>query len=197
MDNICFIVTHKYVRGHTSYVEHYIDNVKAAYGDEALVILTDNNSVARDDIFDKLRNIDNVVLLDNDIECKFELGGYQVGLQHILDSKLIDQYEYYVFTQDTFVFKNRVNFDEYLAKGATAFPINSYYFDKWGEPLYTAVLQSLGLFDRMDEINFCWANSFVVHKSKVEQLQHYLKQIVVTQKVQSQATERYLARILY
>ena len=103
MNNICFIIAHKYVRGYPSYVKHYINNVKAAYGDEALVIITDNNSEHKDDIFDQLKDLEGVILLDNNIESKFELGGYQVGLQYVLDNNLTDKYEYYVFTQDTFI----------------------------------------------------------------------------------------------
>ena len=95
MNNICFIIAHKYVRGYASYVKHYIDNVKAAYGDEALVIITDNNSDHKEDIFDELKDLDGVVLLDNNIESKFELGGYQVGLQYILYKNLTDKYESY------------------------------------------------------------------------------------------------------
>ena len=71
MNNICFIIAHKYVRGYPSYVKHYINNVKAAYGDEALVIITDNNSEHKDDIFDQLKDLEGVILLDNNIESKF------------------------------------------------------------------------------------------------------------------------------
>lgn len=197
MNNICFIIAHKYVRGYPSYVKHYINNVKAAYGDEALVIITDNNSEHKDDIFDQLKDLEGVILLDNNIESKFELGGYQVGLQYVLDNNLTDKYEYYVFTQDTFIFKNKVDFKDLISRDIKACPIGSYPFDGDIREVWAPVLESLGLLDNIDKITFVWANSFIVHTTKVEQLQGYLKRIKTTCKLHSQGAERFLARIMF
>ena len=72
-NKVIFIIAHKYFRGYESYIEYYINNIKKFY-EKSLIIVVDNNSNYKDDIFDKLKIYDNVVLLDNDIKCKFEIG---------------------------------------------------------------------------------------------------------------------------
>lgn len=197
MNNICFVIAHKYFRGYTNYVDHYLENINKAYGEESLAIVVDNNSPHKDESFSRFKDIPNVTLLDNNIESKFEIGGYTVGLQHILNNNLTDNYEYYVFTQDTFIFKNRYDFNNLLQDNIWACPINSMPYDRSHVVHFKNVLTKLGLFDNIDKISFVWANSFVVHKSRIEQLLGYLEQIVCTAKTVSQGAERFLARIMY
>jgi len=78
-------------------------------------------------------------------------------------------------------------------KDITACPINGYYPD--GSTM--EVLTKLGLYDNMDKIDFCWCNSFVINTCHIEQLYGYFKQIVITVRAQSCASEGYLARILW
>jgi len=47
-----FIIAHKYVRGYTSYIEYYVNNIQTHYP-EALTIVVDNNSEHIDDILQK------------------------------------------------------------------------------------------------------------------------------------------------
>ena len=106
----CFVIAHRYVRGYISYIEHYIDNITKFY-ENALIIVVDNNSPYKDDVLDKFKNKNNIILLDNNIEHKFEQGAYLVGVNYILENNLLNKYDYYVFTQDTYILKNKYNFD--------------------------------------------------------------------------------------
>lgn len=196
MERVVFIIAHKYYRGYESYTEYYINNIKKYY-ENHLIIVVDNNSTYKDDIFDKLKKYDNVVLLDNNIECKFELGAYQVGIKYLLDNNLLNKYDYVTMSQDTFVLKNKVDFTELYKNNIKALPFNSYIADNATPHIIQNVLTTLGLYDNMDKITFCWCSSFIVHTEKIEQLYGYLTKIVITVREQSCASERYLARILY
>lgn len=196
MNNICFIIAHKYFRGYESYLKYYIDNIQAIYP-EALTVVVDNNSKYKDDIFSQFENLENVVLLDNNSDSKFELGAYRVGLKHILDNNLNNDYEYFVFTQDNFVLKNKYDFKAMKDESCFARPINSMYADGEITDVVIPVMTKLGLNDSWDKVNFCWCSSFIVEKTKIEQLYNYLDQIKVISRWESCAGERYLARILW
>jgi hypothetical protein len=198
-NKIVFIIAHKYYRGYQSYTEYYINNINTFYKDN-LIIVVDNNSTNKDDIFDNLKKYDNVVLLDNNIESKFELGAYTVGLQYLVDNNLYNNYDYIVMTQDTFIIKNRYDFNELHSRNVTACPlvggivtdeIKFMYIKQ-----YVPILESLGLKGRFDEMKFCWCVSFVISTSKTIQLFDYIKQITIIDRDQSCASERYMARIL-
>jgi hypothetical protein len=196
-NKICFIIAHKYFRGYESYLSYYIENIQKLYP-EALTIVVDNNSKFVGDIFDSLRTLNNVVLLDNDIECKFELGAYQVGMRYVFENDLLDDYTYYVCTQDTFVLKNYYDFNQQMAtQESYACPINSMYADGACADVVQKVLTDLGMYDHLDEINFCWCSSFVVANHKLQQLYDWLRQIVQTCRWESEGAERYLARLLW
>ena len=194
---ICFIIAHKYIRGYESYLSYYISNINKFY-EGALIIIVDNNSKYKDDIFSKITDT-NVIFLNNDIECKFELGAYQVGLNYILTNNL-NIYNYYIFIQDNFVLKNKYDFNNLIKNDVTACPINSYFYDVSGPRMADIckdILTKLNLYDHLNDITFCWCVSFIVHTSKIEQLYLYIKDIIITTRVESEASERYLARILY
>lgn len=192
-NKICFIIAHKYFRGYESYLKYYVDNIQTLYP-EALTIVVDNNSIHVEDVFCQIRGLDNVVLLNNNIRCKFELGAYQVGMKYIIDNDLVDEYSHYVCTQDNFVVKKHYDFS---SQGSYAFPINSMYADGACQDVCDSVLNTLGMNDNWDKINFCWCSSFVVANNKMEQLYGWLQQIVQTVRWESEGAERYLARLLW
>ena len=148
-------------------------------------------------MFDTLPKNENIVLLDNNIDCKFEIGAYQVGINYLRENNLIEKYDYYFCTQDNFVIKNKVDFNEWVSNDITACPINSYFPDGMCEPITSNVLKSLNLYDNLDKITFCWCSSFIIAKEKLEQLDGYFKKITITVRWESCASERYLARILW
>lgn len=204
-NRIVFIIAHKYIRGYTSYTEYYINNINSFY-QNSLIIVVDNNSLGRDDIFNNLKKYDNVVLLDNNIDCKFEIGAYTVGLDYLIKNNLKDSYDYIAMTQDNFIIKNRFDFNVLYEKNITACPLVGCEIDTT-KPTFTGVqfdhmeyyipiLEGLNLKGRLDEMSFCWCNSFVISTVKTIHLIKYLKQILITERWQSCASERYMARIL-
>ena len=206
MDNIdknrlIFIIAHKYIRGYISYTEYYINNINRFY-ENSLIIVVDNNSIDRDDIFENLKKYDNVVLLDNNIDSKFEIGAYTVGMKYLIENGY-DNYEYIVMTQDNFILKNRFDFNELHKRNVTACPLvglepNNTFTGVQFDFIeyYSILLESLNLKGRLDEISFCWCVSFVISTTKMKELFDYFKQIVVTERWQCCASERYIPRIL-
>lgn len=193
---VAFIIAHKFFRGYDSYLKHYIENILSFYHNP-LIIVVDNNSNYKEDVFSTLPTSDNIVLLDNDIDCKFELGAYQVGIRYIIDNNLVGEFDYYVCSQDNFIIKNKYDFNTLIEGEHTACPINSWHFDGECRDVYVPVLESLGLHNNMDKLTFCWCSSFIVSGSKLEQLYGYLQKIVISVRWESSASERYLARILW
>ena len=195
-NKVIFIIAHKYFRGYESYVEYYIQNIQRFYQD-SLVLVVDNNSVYRDDIFNNLKKYDNVILLDNNVVCKFEIGAYQVGLKYLIDNNLVNSYDYIVLSQDNFIIKNRLDFNTLYEQDITACPINSFYQDGACQHIVNSVLNSIGLLNNLDKLTFCWCSSFIISTTKCEQLLNYIKDIIITVRDESCASERYLARILW
>lgn len=193
---VCFIIAHKYYRGYESYLKYYINNIQSLYP-EALTIVVDNNSLYAEDVFGPLRHLNNVVFLTNETEAKFELGAYAVGVKYVIDNNLTDQYSYYVCTQDNFILKNWYDFNKLTEKKTYALPINSMFADGYARDVCDRVLNKLGLNDNWDKVNFCWCSSFVVAGVKLSLLYDYLKTIVQKTRYESEAAERYLARILW
>ena len=195
-NKVCFIIAHKYFRGYESYLKYYIENIQRHYP-EALTIVVDNNSQFTEDVFSHVRHLDRVVLLDNDIESKFELGAYQVGMRYIIAKGLIDRFSYYVCTQDNFVLKNKYDFGTLVDNNTYALPINSMYADGACRDVCDSVLNRLGMNDHWDKVNFCWCSSFIVAGCKLEQMYGWLQQIVQKVRWESEGAERYLARLLW
>ena len=192
---LTFIIAMKYYRGYESYLKYYVENIHKFYLN-SLIIIIDNNSTYKDDVFDQLKDYSNVILLDNDIESKFELGSYQVGIKYLINHNLLDS-DYYIFTQDNFILKNRYDFNILGANNIMACPINSFHYDGYMSHIVSDVLSKINLNNNMDKITFCWANSFIVHKQKIMELYNYIKNIVIKVRVESEASERYMARILW
>ncbi|NBU81660.1 MAG: hypothetical protein EBS55_08435 [Flavobacteriaceae bacterium] len=213
----CFIIAHKWVRGYTSYIKHYVDNIKSFYRD-SLILIVDNNSEFKEDVLDVLKNTENVILLNNNTEYLFEQGAYLFGLDYLLKEDLVKYYDYFVFTQDTYILKNKFNFDELIQKKVLACPIS------WGIgtqdfPLDHILphLQLLEVYDENLELNtdvslchleeyeesilkkilHCYCTCYIIHTSKLNELFGYLKKIKITTRWESELGERYFAWVLY
>jgi hypothetical protein len=192
---ICFIIAHKYFRGYESYLDYYVEQILNYYHN-SLIIIVDNNSNYKEDIFKTLPNNKNIILLDNNILCKFEIGAYQVGLNYLMENDLINEYDYYVFSQDNFILKNKYDFNLLNKNKTKACPINSWTNDWEKMDVCEPVLKNLNLFNMFNESKLCWCNSFIVTKERIEKLHIFLKKIVIINRHQSEGSERYLGRIL-
>jgi hypothetical protein len=193
---LCFIISHKYYRGYESYLTHYIDNINKFYKNTYILVI-DNNSTYIEDIYIQLKKYNNVKLLINDSDSKFEVGAYTYGINYIINNNLVNLFDYYIFTQDTMVLKNKYNFKNLDNNNITACTIYSYHQDHIYPELRNYILQQLNLFNKLDKITFCWCCCFIIHNSKLLQLYNYLKNIKLLYRRDSEAAERYLARILY
>jgi hypothetical protein len=194
---VIFIMSHYYSRGYKSFTKYYVDNINRFY-EHALIIITDNNSEHKNDIFDELKNIKNIILLDNDIECKFELGAYHVAIKYLIENNIVFNYDYCVCSQDNFVIKNVFDFNLLKINNIKACPINSWRNDRLFESTTESVLSKIGLYDdKMDETMLCWCISFVISTEKIEMFYNFIKHIVIKDRTESEASERYLGRILY
>jgi hypothetical protein len=200
-NKVIFIIAHKYFRGYESYVEYYVNNIRNFY-EKSLIIVVDNNSIYKDDIFDKLKIYDNVILLDNNIESKHEIGAYNVGLKYLIDNNLLKNYDYVTMTQDNFIIKNKLDFNKLYEENVYACPINGCHTDISSihggyEDFFIPILSNLNLNNNLDKISFCWCLSFIVSTNKIEQLYDYLKEIIITTRWESCVSERFMARILW
>ena len=192
----CFIIAHKYFRGYTSYLKLYIERILSYYP-EALVIVVDNNSTHKEEIFNTIDSTLNVVFLDNNIESEFELGAYRVGLSYLIDNNLTQEYSYIILTQDNFILNKRLDFQSLRELDIKACPINSYFPDGAIAEVWHPVLDRLGMNNNLDKITFCWCSSFVISNENVERLYGILQTIVQQTRRDSEGAERYLARILW
>jgi hypothetical protein len=202
---VCFIIANKYFRGHVSYIDYYVSNIKNLYKD-SLVLIIDNNSTYIEDIIQKLKKYenDNVLLLTNNSECKFELGAYKIGMNYLLSNNLLNNYDYLICTQDTYVLKNKYNFNNLIENNVFACPIKTHINDNHNRhqhSYYTKLVQIIlnrtNLNDKINELRLCWANSFILHKSKVEDFLNLTDDLIITTKKESQDGERYLSAIIY
>jgi hypothetical protein len=206
-NNVVFIIAHKYFRGYESYLQYYINNINIFYKN-ALILVIDNNSAHKDNIFSTIKE-KNVILLDNNIESKFEIGAYTVGLKYLIDNNLINKYNYIVLSQDTFVIKNRLDFNSLYEQDITACPINSLnqtntiihpindITNGYLKEISEQILNKININNNLDKISFCWCSSFIISTKVVNKLFNYFKEIKIINRDDSCAGERYLARILW
>lgn len=193
----CFIISHRYYRNYPSYIKYYIENIQKFY-ENSLIILVDNNSKYLDDIKRQLNT--DIIILVNNTECKFEIGAYKVGINYILSNNLLNDYDYYVFTQDNFIIKNKYDFDilkknNTFAAALDGFKMNNNEF--YQNEIVMNVLKKINLEKRIDELTLCWCHSFVLNNTKVIEYLNMVKDIVIVNRIQSEASERYLSGILY
>ena len=199
---LLFIIAHKYCRGYETYLEYYINNIQSFYGNDANVLIVDNNSICLEDIHEKISKYKNVEIIINTSDSKFELGAYRFGINYI--NEKINEYEYIIFIQDTFVLKNKYDFNNLTindVKACTIVSHNEYIND---ESPFTFcneenknILEQINLYNKLNEITFCWCVSFILHNSVINDFIKLTNHVIIKTKKDSQICERFLARILY
>jgi hypothetical protein len=131
-----------------------------------------------------------------------ELGAYKAGISFLNTYNLIDKYDYYVFTQDTFVLKNKYDFNNLRKNNTLACTLVSHSREHinivcYTHPISVKVLTSLNLQYSIHLLSLCFANSFILHKSKIAEFFNIIKDVVITTKIESIASERFLSGVLY
>lgn len=200
---VCFIISLKYYRNYETYIKYYVDNIQKIY-ENHLIIIVDNNSVYIQDIHKMFENYKNVIIITNNDECKFEIGAYNVGIKYLIANNLIENYHYYVFTQDNFVLKNKYDFNFLLENNIHACPIHNWLsfpdFERnaiSSRETYCKLIKMLNLEDCTDALSLCWCLAFVLQKSKILDYFEITRDVVITTRSGSEEYERCLSLILY
>jgi hypothetical protein len=194
-DNLFFIIAHKYYRNYKNYIKDYVNNIKEFYPN-ANIIVVDNNSTHDNPCFENLKE-EGVIILENNSICKFELGAYKVAIDYLKVNNLIRSDTYFIFTQDNFIIKNKYDFNTLKMNNVNACPIVTWVNDWEFFTICKSILESVGLFNNLEKVNFCWCNSFIINGDKLLEFYDFIKNIVITTRVESMASERYLSRIFW
>ena len=202
---VCFIIANKYIKGYVSFVDYYVENINKFYKD-SLILIVDNNSVYFDELIEKIKKVNNnlTIALTNTSGCKFELGAYKFGMKFLIQNNLLDKYDYYICTQDTYVLTNKFDFNNFIENKTFACPIKCYindtfnrHSDTFNTPLVKLILNRLNLQNNINDLRLCWANSFVIHKSKIEEFLHITNDIITINKYHACECERLFGAIIY
>jgi len=169
---LCFIIACKVYKNYKSYIPFYINNILSFYPDSS-IILVDNNSKYGEEYYKQFNNNPNVIILNNDSESKFEVGAYNYGIKYIINNNLI--YNYYIFTQDTMVLIKPYDFNILNQNSTKACSIGTFYEDN-----------SYG----------CWCNSFILNHDTIFLFYNTTKDIILSNKIDSNKSERWLGKIL-
>ena len=195
MDKVVFIIAHKYFRGYTSYLKYYIDNILNFY-EKSLILVVDNNSEFKEDILSTIEVKDNIVFLNNEIDCKFELGAYKVGFNYLMETNKLSEFDYVFCTQDNYIIKKKYNFNILKNNNIKAASIINLQNDYQKNDVALPILKKLGMTNKLESSFICWCNSFLLSTDRVSQFYEYIKDIVITVRHESEASERYLGRLL-
>jgi hypothetical protein len=202
MFNICFIIAVKYYRNYKSYVQYYVDNIQKYYPNN-YTILVDNNSKYIQDLVNIFKEYNNVIILINKSTSKFEIGAYNEGIRYVFNNDLLNTYDYFVFSQDNFVLKNKFDFNELYNYNILACSFNhwsnmtNYCNLRLHDSIIINILKKINVYERIDEYNLCWCNSFILHSSKINDYYDIVKDLIIEYRHHSERSERYLPGILY
>jgi len=191
--SVVFVIAQKYVKGYPCFIDYYVKNIQTFYPDNSLILIVDNNSTYIHEIQTLLKNTPNLMIITNNSESKFELGAYKFGAKYIIENNI--QSDYFVFTQDTYVIKNKFPFETLIEKNVLATPIVSFENSEFYKPLVQRVLKKLNTPE--DFHTLCWANSFVLHYSVLPEFLSITQDIVTKTKEDACDCERFLGAILY
>lgn len=216
ISKVCFVIAHRYVRGYKYYLHHYVENIRKFYVDY-MIIIVDNNSVYKEEVLNVYKNDKDIIIIDNTSDSKFEAGAYNVGVKYILDNNISKKYNYYVFTQDTYILKNKFNFDELEKNEVLACPI-SYGVGTQDLPIHLIKphIQNLNIWDDniqyntkpilelkditsdiLNKVLHCYCSVFIINEKKLNVLHNYLNKIKITTRNDSELFERYFAFVLF
>jgi hypothetical protein len=192
---LVFIIAYVYNKNYTSYINHYIENINAFYKNVSILIV--DNYPDNVDKFDII-SAPNIIMLTNNTNCILELGAYKVGLNYLNTTGLV--YDYCILTQESFIIKNRYDFNTLKNNSVKACTIYSGIFSPSSEYesiIITNVLNSINMNNNFENIRLCWCNNFILHHSVVSPFLSITKDILIKDKFDSGACERFLGRILY
>ena len=179
----------------------YVDRINLFYP-RSFVIIVDNQSEYLDDIRLCLKGYSNVAIIVNNSDCMFEVGAYKEGIRFINDCGVLFKFDYFIFSQDTFVANNPYDFRLLKARNIQAASFNHLHewCDMKDDPIVRRVLSKLDLFDLYDGYNFnlCWCNSFILSSFRVLDFFEIVKhEQIFGRYAGSVQSERYLAGILF
>ena len=163
---ILFIIAHKYFREYESYLEYYINNIQSFYGNDASILIVDNNSQHKD-IQEKISKYKNVEMIINTSDSFYELGAYRFGITYM--NEKINEFEYIIFSQDSFVIKNKYDFNNLISNDVKACTIVSNYenINTFFPYEIRNILEPINMFNKLNEISFVWCVSFILHNAVV------------------------------
>jgi hypothetical protein len=193
--NVVFIIAQKYVRGYPNFIHYYINNIRTFYPSNSFIIVVDNQSASLGDIQPWLMSVPNLVLLSNTSDCHFELGAYKVGIRYIIENNIHLSCSYFVFTQDSYVIKNKFPFETLAEQNVIATPLVRFQDGNFHTPLVQKVLCQISMQD-IDH-TLCWANSFILHQSVLHDFLSMTDDIIIVTKYDACDCERFLGAILY
>ncbi len=201
-EKIFFTIAMKYYRNYETYIKYYIDNIQTFYKD-SYILIVDNNSKYIEDIIYLLKDYKNLKIIINNSQCKFEIGAYNEGIRYLQDNNLINEYDFFVFSQDNFVIKNKYDFNLLLDGNILACSFNKFEKESITCPFkndsrYINILKKINVYDKTNEFNLCWCHSFILHNSVVNKYYDITKdEVIISRSDGSEQSERYLSGILY
>lgn len=191
---LLFIIALKYYRNYDTFIKYYVDNIQKFY-QNSFTLIVDNNSKYIDDVHTMFNGYDNVKIITNTSSKKMDIGAYLFGMDYLIENNLISTYDYVVFSQDTYILKNKYDFNILKEKNITAATVHSWPIGP--DMLSKEMIEKLHLTNILDKITLCWCNTFILHKSKILELREMLKPILVFDKSVTQHAERFLSGMLY
>lgn len=211
---ICFVISLKYYRDKKNYIQEYVTNIDNLYEQSCVsILIVDNNSENIEDIIELFKNNNNITIITNTSDSKFELGAYNFGIKYILENNLYNNYNYFIFTQDSFIIYNKYDFNSLILNDVYACPIVGSDPGFFSGDLYNCmgchdienkdiyflrdIVIQLGLKDLIPYLTFCLSNSFILKKNKLNDFFSLTNDIKIENKIQSESSERFLAGILY
>jgi hypothetical protein len=188
---LCFIIGCKQYKNYTSYLSFYISNIKKYYP-SAFIILVDNNSNYKE-VYDSFKDMENIILLENTSDSKFEIGAYMYATEYIQSNNLI--FDYYICTQDTFILVNKYDFSELDKNNLKCCSLSHFIYER-SFGLHVNPLINLNLYEPSEKFMCCWCTSYICNHDVLLNIKNILKNIKLTLKQHSLESERYMGKIL-